>query len=80
MRAPHLEFVYRLVAKMHPTDKYEMENIQGTGVTRSVGHIQSGTVKGPGINGVVIENSGADWAQRIHSKKVRFSKSFWNAS
>lgn len=70
MRAPHLEFVYRLVARMHPVDKYEMENIQGTGVTRSVGHIQGGEVRGPKINGTVIENSGADWAQRIHCKKV----------
>ncbi|KAF4457846.1 hypothetical protein FALBO_15119 [Fusarium albosuccineum] len=32
MRAPSLEFVYRLVAKMHPTDDYEIENIQGTGI------------------------------------------------
>ncbi|KAJ4249787.1 hypothetical protein NW762_012129 [Fusarium torreyae] len=70
MRAPSLEFVYRLVAKMHPTDGYDIENIQGTGVTRSIGHIQSGTVKGPGIEGIVVENSGADWAERVHSEKV----------
>lgn len=73
MRAPHLEFVYRLVASMHPTDKYELENLQGTGITRSIGHIHKGTVHGPGIKGEVIENSGADWAQRIHTKKVRQS-------
>lgn len=70
MRAPHLEFVYRLVAQMHPTDGYDIENVQGTGVSRSIGHIQAGTVKGPAINGIVVENSGADWAERIHSKKV----------
>lgn len=72
MRSPHLEFVYRLVAQMHPTDGYDIENVQGTGVSRSIGHIQSGTVRGPGINGIVVENSGADWAERVHSKKVRF--------
>ncbi|KAF4964246.1 hypothetical protein FSARC_7800 [Fusarium sarcochroum] len=72
MRAPSLEFVYRLVAKMHPTDDYDIENIQGTGVTRSIAHIQSGTVKGPNIEGIVVENSGADWAERVHSEKVAF--------
>lgn len=70
MRAPHLEYVYRLVAQMHPVDHYEISNIQGTGISRSIGHIQKGTVKGPRINGVVVENSGADWAQRIHVKNV----------
>ncbi|KAM0414736.1 hypothetical protein ACHAPT_013427 [Fusarium lateritium] len=72
MRAPSFEFVYRLVAKMHPTDGYDIENIQGTGVSRSIGHIQSGTVRGPGIEGVVVENSGADWAERIHSEKIYY--------
>lgn len=70
MRAPHLEFVYRLVAKMHPDAKYLMSNIQGTGLSRAVAHIQSGTVRGPRVNGIVVENSGADWAQQVHSKKV----------
>lgn len=72
MKAPSLEFVYRLVAKMHPTDEYDIDNVQGTGVTRSISHIQSGVVRGPGIEGIVVENSGADWAERVHSKKVRF--------
>ncbi|KAH7137427.1 hypothetical protein B0J13DRAFT_78017 [Dactylonectria estremocensis] len=72
MRSPNLEFVYRLVAQMHPTDGYDIENVQGTGVTRSIGHIQSGTVRGPSINGVVVENSGADWAERVHSKKIYY--------
>jgi hypothetical protein len=70
MRAPGLEFVYRLVAKMHPTNGYDIENIQGTGITRSIAAIESGTVKGPGIEGTVVENSGADWAEQVHSKKV----------
>ncbi|KAI1028340.1 hypothetical protein LB503_002134 [Fusarium chuoi] len=70
MRAPGLEFVYRLVAKMHPTNGYDIENIQGTGITRSIAGIESGTVKGPGIEGTLVENSGADWAEQVHSKKV----------
>ncbi|EGU74959.1 hypothetical protein FOXB_14544 [Fusarium oxysporum f. sp. conglutinans Fo5176] len=71
MRAPGLEFVYRLVAKMHPTNGYDIENIQGTGITRSIAGIESGTVKGPGIEGTLVENSGADWAEQVHSKKAR---------
>ncbi|KAI1073222.1 hypothetical protein LB507_010866, partial [Fusarium sp. FIESC RH6] len=43
MRAPCQEFVYRLVADMHPTKEYDIENIQGTGVSRSVSHIKGGT-------------------------------------
>ncbi|KAG4253732.1 hypothetical protein FPRO03_07692 [Fusarium proliferatum] len=70
MRAPGLEFVYRLVAKVHPTNGYDIENIQGTGITRSIAGIESGTVKGPGIEGTLVENSGADWAEQVHSKKV----------
>jgi hypothetical protein len=31
MKAPSLEFVYRLVAKMHPTDGYDISNVMGTG-------------------------------------------------
>lgn len=75
MRRPNLEFVYRLVAKMHPTDRYELPNQQGTGISRSIAHIQSGYVKGPEVNGIVVENSGADWAQRIHSKQVSEARS-----
>ncbi|KAF5537527.1 hypothetical protein FMEXI_9849 [Fusarium mexicanum] len=71
MRAPGLEFVYRLVAKMHPTNGYDIENVQGTGITRSIAGIESGTVKGPGIEGTLVENSGADWAEQVHSKKAR---------
>lgn len=70
MRAPHLEYVYRLVAKMHRTAGYEILQPQGVGVSRSIGHIQSGSVKGPKISGVVVENSGADWAERLHADHV----------
>ncbi|KAG4274862.1 hypothetical protein FPRO04_08870 [Fusarium proliferatum] len=55
---------------MHPTNGYDIENIQGTGITRSIAGIESGTVKGPGIEGTLVENSGADWAEQVHSKKV----------
>ncbi|KAF5675083.1 hypothetical protein FCIRC_7556 [Fusarium circinatum] len=72
MRAPGLEFVYRLVAKMHPTNGYDIENIQGTGITRSIAGIESGTVRGPGIEGTLVENSGADWAEQVHSKKIYY--------
>jgi hypothetical protein len=70
MRAPHLEYVYRLVAKMHPTNRYEILQPQGVGISRSIGHIHSGSVKGPKISGTVVENSGADWAERLHADHV----------
>ncbi|RKL42500.1 hypothetical protein BFJ72_g4879 [Fusarium proliferatum] len=57
---------------MHPTNGYDIENIQGTGITRSIAGIESGTVKGPGIEGTLVENSGADWAEQVHSKKIYY--------
>lgn len=69
MRLPHLEHVYRLVADMLPAG-YEIPNIKGTGESRSVVHIAGGTVTGPRIKGKVLENSGADWAVRVRSKRV----------
>ncbi|KAL1852146.1 hypothetical protein VTK73DRAFT_9264 [Phialemonium thermophilum] len=71
MRLPHLEHEYRLVARMSP-DYYEIANIQGTGVSRSVSNISGGTVEGKRIKGKVLENSGADWAFRVHAKKIFF--------
>ncbi|KAF4537472.1 uncharacterized protein LTHEOB_1663 [Lasiodiplodia theobromae] len=68
MRLPHLEHEYRLIADMG--SGYEMPNMRGTGLTRSVGNIAGGTVAGPRITGKVLENSGADWAIRVHSKKI----------
>jgi hypothetical protein len=70
MRAPHMDFVYRMVAEMHPTQIYKMKNVQGTNITRQVMHIAGGTVRGPRINGTLVKDSGADWAQRMDSPKV----------
>ena len=72
MRAPFLEYVYRLVANMDPNNMYQIEKMQGNGISRAVMHIKDGAVRGPKVNGVVVENSGADWAERIHSEKVSF--------
>jgi hypothetical protein len=70
MRAPHMEFVYRMVAEMHPTQTYKVKNVHNTNITRQVMHIAGGTVKGPKINGTLVQDSGADWAQRMDSPKV----------
>ncbi|KAI5304960.1 hypothetical protein KEM56_005612 [Ascosphaera pollenicola] len=72
MRKPHLEFVYRLEADMAmgPNSGYEISKPNGGGTAWSVGNIQSGTVKGPGINGIVLPNSGADWAEELYCDKV----------
>lgn len=69
MRMPHLELIYRVVALMGPgpgpSSSYSIPNVHGTGVTRLVLPIAGGTVRGPRISGEIVQNSGADWAQRI---------------
>lgn len=70
-----MEFVYRLQAEMAegPNSGYEVPKPNGGSTSWSVGNIASGTVKGPGINGIVLPNSGADWAEELFCDKVRFS-------
>lgn len=70
MRMPHLEFIYRIVAFMDPGFT-SIPNVHNTGLSRVVLPIAGGTVRGPKINGEIVRNSGADWAQRISSSKVR---------
>lgn len=66
MRMPHLEFIYRIVAFMDPNSS-SIPNVNGTGITRMILPIAGGTVRGPQVNGEIVKNSGADWAQRITS-------------
>ena len=70
MRRPYLEFIYRIVAEMDPGAS-PIPNVHGTAISRIVLPIVGGTVRGPQINGEIVKNSGADWAQRIESPKVR---------
>jgi uncharacterized protein DUF3237 len=70
MRRPHLEFVYRIVANMDPNIS-RIDNIDGTGLTRLILPIKDGLVEGPQIKGVIVENSGADWAEVPDPDKVR---------
>lgn len=70
MRRPHLEFIYRIVAEMDPGAS-PIPNVHGSAVSRIVLPIAGGTIKGPQIKGEIVKNSGADWAQRIDSPKVR---------
>lgn len=69
MYMPHLEFVYRIVVDMDK-DVSEIPNVNNTGVTRLVLPIRGGTVDGPDIKGVIVERSGADWAEMIDPNKV----------
>jgi hypothetical protein len=69
MRRPHLEFIYRIVADMDPNASL-IPKVQGTGISRLVLPIVGGTVRGPQVNGEIVKNSGADWAQRVESPKV----------
>lgn len=71
---PHLEFLYRIVAVMDPspTAISIIPSVQSPDITRLILPIAGGTVRGPQINGEIVKDSGADWAQRIaNSSKVR---------
>ncbi|CCF35300.1 hypothetical protein CH063_01279 [Colletotrichum higginsianum] len=69
MRRPHLDFVYRIVCDMDPGIS-EIPNVDNTSVTRVVLPIWGGSVRGPRIQGKIVERSGADWLERIHPDKV----------
>ncbi|OLN87604.1 UPF0311 protein-like protein 2 [Colletotrichum chlorophyti] len=69
MRMPHLDFIYRIVCDMDPGVS-EIRNVDNTGVARLVLPILGGSVKGPRIEGKIVERSGADWAERLNPDKV----------
>ncbi|KXJ90343.1 hypothetical protein Micbo1qcDRAFT_226225 [Microdochium bolleyi] len=71
MRLPHMQFVYRIVCQM-TGDNTIIDNIQDTNVSRLVLPIAGGTVSGPGIKGIIVPNSGADWAQLVGGEQQRF--------
>lgn len=74
MRMPYLEFVYRIVANMDETKVSEIRNVDGTPLTRLILPIKDGLVEGPRIKGVIVENSGADWAEVPDPDKVSHSQ------
>ncbi|WYZ43291.1 hypothetical protein EsH8_VI_000990 [Colletotrichum jinshuiense] len=69
MRMPHLDFIYRIVCDMD-SNISEIHNVDKTDITRVVLPILSGSVKGPRIEGKIVERSGADWAERVGVDKV----------
>ncbi|KAM5354095.1 hypothetical protein ACJ41O_000745 [Fusarium nematophilum] len=70
MRMPHLEFVYRIVADMDKEGISSIPGVDSTSVTRLVLPIRGGSVNGPRIKGVIVERSGADWAEVINPDKA----------
>ncbi|KAF5625929.1 hypothetical protein F25303_11240 [Fusarium sp. NRRL 25303] len=70
MRMPHLEFIYRIVAEMDKEGVTEIAGIDGTSKSRVVLPIQGGQVNGPQIKGIIVDKSGADWAEVINPNKV----------
>jgi hypothetical protein len=64
MRMPHLEFVYRIVCQM-AVNYTTIAAVPDTNISRLVLPIAGGTVSGPDIKGIIVPNSGADWAQVI---------------
>ncbi|KAM0276603.1 hypothetical protein ACHAQH_006560 [Verticillium albo-atrum] len=74
MRMPHLEFVYRIVANMDQAKVSEIKNIDGAGLTRLILLIKDGIVEGPRIKGVIVEDSGADWAEVPNPDKQIFTR------
>lgn len=71
MRMPHLDFVYRIVAEMDAEGISKIRGVNGTSATRVVLPILRGKVSGPRIQGVIVERSGADWAEVFGTDKVR---------
>ncbi|RGP73921.1 hypothetical protein FSPOR_1615 [Fusarium sporotrichioides] len=69
MRMPHLEFIYRIVADMDKGGVAAIEGVDSTHKTRLYLPIQGGTVHGPRIKGVIVDKSGADWAEVLSPKK-----------
>ncbi|KAF5555083.1 hypothetical protein FNAPI_6240 [Fusarium napiforme] len=69
MRMPHLEFIYRIVAEMDKEGVTEIAGIDGTSKSRVVLPIQGGKVNGPQIKGIIVDKSGADWAEVINPNK-----------
>ncbi|KAM0081503.1 hypothetical protein ACKRZS_006289 [Fusarium odoratissimum] len=69
MRMPHLEFIYRIVAEMDKEGVTEIAGIDGTSKSRVVLPIQGGQVNGPQIKGIIVDKSGADWAEVINPNK-----------
>lgn len=65
-----MEFVYRIVANMDPNIS-QINNIDGTGLSRLILPIKDGLVEGPQIKGVIVEKSGADWAEVPDPEKAR---------
>ncbi|KAJ1325343.1 DUF3237 family protein [Microdochium nivale] len=71
MRMPHMDFVYRIVCQM-TEDHTLIGNVQDTNISRLILPIAGGTVSGPKIKGIIVPNSGADWAQLVGSEEQRF--------
>jgi len=79
MRMPHLDFIYRIVAEMDQGGVTPIEGVDGTDKIRLVLPIEGGTVHGPGIKGVIVHKSGADWAEVMNPKKVSISNNSDNS-
>ncbi|KAF6802548.1 hypothetical protein CSOJ01_11511 [Colletotrichum sojae] len=69
MRTPHLDLVYRIICDIDPAVS-EIRKAGGTGATRLVLPILKGVVRGPRIEGEIVERSGADWAEQVRPGKV----------
>ncbi|CZS73520.1 unnamed protein product [Fusarium graminearum] len=69
MRMPHLEFIYRIVAKMDKSGVEAIEGVDSSDKSRLYLPIQGGSVHGPQIKGVILHKSGADWAEVLNPKK-----------
>ncbi|KAF2151557.1 hypothetical protein K461DRAFT_321774 [Myriangium duriaei CBS 260.36] len=69
LRLPALDFLYRLDCVMSD-DQFHINQPVGGQATRLVFPISGGTVQGPKISGVIVPNSGADWATTFHGGAV----------
>ncbi|EXA30937.1 hypothetical protein FOVG_17714 [Fusarium oxysporum f. sp. pisi HDV247] len=70
MLMPHLEFIYRIVAEMDKGGVTEIKGVDSTAKSRIVLPIQgSHVLNRPQIKGIIVEKSGADWAEVINPNK-----------
>lgn len=71
---PSLDHLFRLYVEMAPPrDHTIVSSPHGTPSTRVIMPIAGGTVAGPNISGIIVPNSGADWATNLSGTDVSHS-------
>ena len=71
MTVPSLDHLFRLRVEMAPPQDHTIiSSPYGTPSTRVIMPIAGGTVAGTNIKGIIVPNSGADWATSLNGTDV----------